>query len=320
MSIERVATNAQTQFLLSQIMQANKALDQSQAQVSSGKVADDYTGIGDKTAALEAARAAAARADSYGANTQLALTQADLQDTQLSSLSGLAAELQKAIQTAAGNSDGTSLIDTAQSIFQQASAILNSVDANGNYIYGGQKTDTPPFTAADLQTLATSGTVAGYFVNGSILKSVQVGDGQTQKIGVLASDIGTQLMQTLKDIYIADGPYPPGGSLSGQLTSAQVDNLTSVALADAGKAFATLNSATAANGDAYKSLKDAITHQQAISNLYQGFVSDIEDVDMAKALTNLNANQVALQAALSVASRLGQLSLLNYLPINTTSG
>ena len=58
--------------------------------------------------------------------------------------------------------------------------------------------------------------------------------------------------------------------------------------------------ATAANGNAYKSLKDAIANQESVSNLYQGFVSDIEDVDMAKALTNLNANQVALQAALSV--------------------
>jgi flagellin-like hook-associated protein FlgL len=37
-------------------------------------------------------------------------------------------------------------------------------------------------------------------------------------------------------------------------------------------------------------------------------------------LTNLNANQVALQAALSVAARLGQLSLLNYLPLSSSGG
>ena len=34
----------------------------------------------------------------------------------------------------------------AQSIFDQASAILNSKDANGDYIYGGGKTDVPPVT------------------------------------------------------------------------------------------------------------------------------------------------------------------------------
>jgi flagellar hook-associated protein 3 FlgL len=318
MSIDRVATNAQTQYLLAQITHANKALDVSQAQVSSGKLADDYAGVGDRAAALEVARAANARSDAYLSNTQLALTQTDLQDNQLTTLSGLASQLQKAIQTAVGNSDGSSLMETAQSIFQQASAILNSVDANGNYIYGGEKTDTPPFAAPDLKTLSTVGNVSDYFVNGHIIKTVQVGDGQTQKMGVLADNIGTQLMQGLKDLYTADGPYPPGGSLTGKLTAAQVDNMTANVLPDATKAASQLTTATAANGDSYKSLKDAITNQQSVSNMYQGFVSDIEDVDMAKALTNLNANQVALQAALSVTARLGQLSLLNYLPV--TSG
>jgi len=75
MTVERVATNAQSQFLLSQITKANTALDATQAQVASGKVSSDYVGIGDKTASLEAARAAAARADAYAANTQLAVTQ-----------------------------------------------------------------------------------------------------------------------------------------------------------------------------------------------------------------------------------------------------
>jgi flagellar hook-associated protein 3 FlgL len=316
MTVDRVATNNQAQYLLSQIMQANKSLEQSQAQVASGKISNDYAGIGDKTASLEAARAAAARADAYQANTQLALTQTDLQDTQLTSLSGLASQMASAIRAAAANSDGTNLIETAQTIFQQASSILNATDANGNYIYGGQKSNTPPFTATSLTQLSTL-PISNFFVNGNIAKSVQVGDGQTQQIGVLASDIGEQLMTALNAVNTLDSPP---GSLSGQLTTAQTDSLTTTALPQATQAYASLNSATAANGDAYKSLNDAISNQETLSNLYQGFVSDISDVDMAKAMTNLNANQIALQAALSVASRLGQLSLLNYLPTTFSGG
>jgi len=316
MSIERVATNAQTQYLLAQITHASNALDQTQSQVSSGKVSDDYAGIGNKTAALEAARAASARADAYASNTQLAMTQTDLQNTQLTALSGLAANLQTAIQKAAGDSDGTSLMETAQSIFAQASSILNSVDSNGNYIYGGQNTNTKPFTATDLATMSTTGTIDSYFVNGDIVKEVQVGDGQTQKIGVLASNVGEQLMQSLKDIYVADGNGT--GALTGQLSNSQVSTLTGTALPDAIQATTSLNTAAAANGNAYQSLKDNVSSQQSVSNLYQGFVSDIQDVDMAKALTNLNANQIALQAALSVTARLGQLSLLNYLSTSST--
>jgi flagellar hook-associated protein 3 FlgL len=316
MTVERVATNAQSQFLLSQITKANTALDATQAQVASGKVSSDYVGIGDKTASLEAARAAAARADAYAANTQLAVTQTDLQNSQLTALSNLAGQLKQAITTAAGNGDGTGLMTTAGDIFQQASAILNSTDANGNYIYGGGQGNSQPFTATSLSDLA-SGSVSSFFQNGSSKKSVMVGDGESVQIGVLASDIGTQLMTALQNLANADAP---SGSLSGALTSSQVDDLTANVLPSAGQAYAGLNDATAANGETYNRLQDAVTSQQSQSTLYKGFVSDIEDVDMTQAVTKLNQNQVALQAALEVTARLGQLSLLNYLPAPTTTG
>jgi len=316
MSVDRVATSNQSQYFLSQIMKASKALDVTQAQVSSGKTSSDFTGIGDKTAALEVARAAAARADAYQSNTQLALTQTDLQNTQLTGLSNLAGQLQKAIRTAAGNADGTSLMDTAQTIFQQAESILNATDSNGNYLYGGQKSDTPPFTATSLAQLSSE-PVTGFFVNGTVAKSVQVGDGQTQKIGVLASGIGADLMNALKSLYQADSP---AGSLSGQLSDTQTTALTATVLPLATQAVTALNTATAANGNNYSSLKDAVTNQQSLSSLYGGFVSDIEDVNMAQALTNLNANQLALQAALTVTAKLSQLSLLNYLPLSSSGG
>ena len=315
MTVDRVASNAQSQYLLSQIMKANTALDTVTAQVASGKVSSDYTGIGDKTASLEAARAAAARADAYATNTQLAVTQTDLQDAQLTTLSSLAEQLKEAITTAAGNGDGTSLMTTAQDVFEQASSILNATDSNGNYIYGGGQGNTKPFTATSLSDL-TSDTVSNFFQNGSQKKSVLVGDGQSVQIGVLASDVGTELMTALQNLANADSP---SGSLDGSLTSTQTDNLTNNVLPSATQAYTDLNDATATNGETYSRLKDDVTNQQSLSTLYKGFVSDIEDVDMTKAATNLNQAQTALQAALEVTAKLGQLSLLNYLP-TTTSG
>ena len=295
-------------------MKANVALDTTQAQVASGKVSTDYVGIGDKTAALEGARAAAARTDAYATNTQLAVTQTDLQDTQLTTLSSLAEQLKTAISTAVGNSDGTGLMTTAQDIFQQASSILNSTDANGNYIYGGGQGNTKPFTATSLSDLAT-GTVSSFFQNGTQKTSVLVGDGQSVQIGVLASDIGTQLMTALQSLQNADSP---SGSLDGSLTSTQTADLTNNILPSATTAYTDLNTATAANGETYARLQDDVTAQQSLSTLYKGFVSDIEDADMTQAATKLSLNQTALQAALEVSAKLGQLSLLNYLPTTTT--
>jgi flagellar hook-associated protein 3 FlgL len=94
MSVDRIATSAQSQYLLSQIQQASAAVDKSDAQVASGLVATNYAGFGGQTAVLEAAQTASARATAYQNNTQMAVNQANLQDTQLTALSGLASQLQ----------------------------------------------------------------------------------------------------------------------------------------------------------------------------------------------------------------------------------
>jgi flagellar hook-associated protein 3 FlgL len=77
-----------------------------------------------------------------------------------------------------------------------------------------------------------------------------------------------------------------------------------------------LNNATAGNGDIFNQLQNATTQQTSMSTLYSGFVSKIQDTDLATAATQLSLNQTALQAALQVTSTLNKLTLLNYLPVS----
>jgi len=58
MSVDRVATSAQTAFFLSQLQNAGSALDKTQEQIASGKNANTYAGFGDKTQVLTATIAA----------------------------------------------------------------------------------------------------------------------------------------------------------------------------------------------------------------------------------------------------------------------
>ncbi|MEY4967107.1 MAG: hypothetical protein RL274_2690 [Pseudomonadota bacterium] len=153
MSIDRVATSAQTGYFLNHIQNAGHALDKTQESIASGKNANTYAGFGDKTQVLTATIAANARNGAYANATKFAVTQTDLQDTQLTSLSALAAQLKKAVSDAVVNNDGSTLMNQVQSIFDQASGILNSKDANGDYIYGGGKTDAAPVTVNSLSAL-----------------------------------------------------------------------------------------------------------------------------------------------------------------------
>ena len=45
----------------------------------------------------------------------------------------------------------------------------------------------------------------------------------------------------------------------------------------------------------------------------RGFVSDIEDADMAEALSQLQLGETALQASLQMVARLGRLSLVDFI-------
>ncbi|HWC64016.1 MAG TPA: flagellin [Rhizomicrobium sp.] len=317
MSIDRVSTAQQTAYFLSQINQASAALDKTNQQIASGKVATTYAGFGDQTQVLTATIAAKARNDSYSDATAMATTQADMQNTQLTSLSDLSLQLKTAVEDSVANNDPSTLMSQVQNIFDQVTGILNSKDANGDYIYSGGKTNTAPVTVSSLADLVALPSVSGAFANGDNKKAVQVADGQTVSYGMTASDIATGLMQSLKDIAAFDAG--PSGNFSGSTNLNQAQNtFLSGEIPTLGTVGVNLNNATAQNGFAYNQLQNATSQQGALSTLYSGFVSNLQDTNIADAATQLSLNQTALQAALQVTSHLNQLTLLNYLPISPT--
>jgi flagellar hook-associated protein 3 FlgL len=309
MSVDRIATASQTAYFLSQIENAGAALDKTQQQIASTKVSDTYAGFGTQTQVLTATIAANARNSAYTTATTLAATQVSLQDTQL----------KKAISDAVANNDASNLMTQASSIFDQASAILNSKDANGDYIYSGGKTDTAPVTVGSLSALGSLGSVSSAFANGDLKKSVQVADGVNVSYGITASDVGTGLMQQLQSLAQFDAGSTGNLNAATSLTPAQSTYLTN-AIASATTVTNNLNAATASNGYVSNRITDAQTQQTSMDTLYKGFISNIQDTNMADAATQLSLNQTQLQAALQVTSGLNQLSLLNYLPVSGTSG
>jgi flagellar hook-associated protein 3 FlgL len=217
---------------------------------------------------------------------------------------------------AVANGDASTLMNQVQGLYQQATQILNAQDSNGNYIFGGNNANTPPVTPTTLNQLASLGNVSQAFANGTKAASVQVADNQTVQVGMLASNIGTSLMQTFADI--AQFNNGSTGNFGSGLTSAQSTFLTNE-LPTAISAEQSVNNSAASNGDVYNQLQEAQTQQQSLSTLYTGFVSNLQDVDMSTAITQLNQNQDALQAALQVTAQIGNISLLNYLAAPTSS-
>ncbi len=317
MSIDRIATAQQSQYFLSQIENASSALNVTQQQIASGDNATTYAGFGNQAQVLQATMSANARNSAYQTATSLAVTQADIQDTQLTSLSTLATQLNSDVSAAVSSNDPSTLMSQVQSIFSQAVSLLNSQDANGAYIYGGGNDATPPVSATSLSQLASLPAASNAFTNGNNLKSVQVADGQSITYGVTASSVATGLMQELQNIAQFDQGATGNFSGSTSLTGAQNTFLTGE-ISNISTVADNLNNATAQNGDNYSALQNAQSQQSTMATLYSGFISNIQDTNMAQAATQLSLDQTQLQAALQVTASLNNLSLLNFLPVSTT--
>lgn len=311
MSIDRIGSYANTQLMFTHLMKAENGLDISNRQVATGKLADNYAGYRDKTAIMEGARSASARADANAATAMQAAARLDVQDTQLSQLSELANQIRETLTKAAADRDGTSLMSQLEGYFDQIVGLMNAKDANG-YIYAGDNNQTAPVVVDSLADLAALPAVADAFVNGTIKTEVKIGETHNVEVGLLASDLATDLFTLLRQVTQFDAGVD--GPFSGTTSPAQQTFLESTIVTAIG-AQQGVNAQAAANGIHYQTVAQATEQLKASSVVYKGFVSNIEDVDMAQAIAQLNQNQVALQAAFQITSTLNRLSLLDYLPI-----
>ena len=311
MTIDRLGSYANTQMFLARLMKAETALELSNRQVATGKVADNYAGYGDKTAVMEAARSASARADANAATAMQAAARLDLQDTQLTQLSEVANQIRVALTKAAADGDTTALMSQLETYLDQVVGLMNAKDANG-HIYGGDNNQTAPVVISSLAELAALPAVADAFVNGTIKTEVKIGESHNVEVGLLASDLATDLFTLLRQVAQFDAGVD--GPFSGTTTPAQQSFIEST-IPTAVDVQRGVNTQAAANGMHFQMADQATEQLKATSVVYKGFVSNIEDVDIAQALAELNQNQVALQAAFQVTSTLNRLSLLDYLPI-----
>ena len=309
MAIDRIGTASNAQLLLAQIQKAEVAVDTVNRQVATGKVSDSYTGYADKTAMMESARSAAARAEANISTAQQAETRLDLQDTQLSQLGELADQVRQTLSKAAADQDATSLTEQMQGFFNQAVEILNAKDANG-YIYAGDNNQVPPVAVTNWNNIAALPSVSQAFANGTVKTTVRIGDTQTVQIGRLASDLGTGLFDLFQQY--AQFEAGPNGPFDAKTSPAQQSFLESTIQTSMNVAQ-DVNKQTAQNGIAYKMVQNTVSRLQATSTVHKTFVSNLEDVDITEALSRLNQNQIALQASFQVASTLNRISLLDYL-------
>jgi len=308
----RISTADSWASALNNLNTAQQSQQTANNQVSTQKIATDLEGFGSTSEVIASYQSTLAQTNGYLSVAGTVSDRLTDQDSALGTTSGAASDAKQSILSALASGDGTALMTALNGNFGEALDGLN-YQSDGQYLFGGGNNTTPPVTVTSLTALgalpASSANTA--FVNGSVKKSSQVDANTTVQTGMLASDLGQQMMQTFQDIQQfndtnADGPF------STNMTTAQKTFLTQKAQ-EFSNEYTQLLSAQSLNGTMQSTVANATTSLQGQVTQLQTHVGNITDADMATAYSNLQQAQVAVQASAQVLSTLNQYSLLNYL-------
>lgn len=305
--MNRVGTLGHSQFLIQEMLRNQSKVAVDEQQVASGHQASDYRGLARDAATLLGTKAIAARTQEYiKQNRELSL-RLEIYNSSVQGVADSAQQLREEVLKAVGQQTGTGLREQLNNAFSQIVELLNR-QFDGKYIFGGSRTDVRPVdlnTPADLIAL---GSASQAFQNNQIKAAARIDDNNSITYGMLADEVGGDIMTVLKNILDYDNATPFGQTL----TTADETFLTSqIALLES--AVADLNDLVAGNGVNMKQVENTSGRQDQELTSLKIFISDIEDVDIAEAVSRLNQDQIALQVSYKVLGTLQDLTLTDYI-------
>ena len=321
MSINRVTSGLLSQQSLNYLSKNMLSLSQLQEKMSSqqniNKPSDDPVGL---TRLLDLSTTMAAD-DRYANNIDDAVTETNTSDTVLGNMTNLIQRAQELTTQAANftnNQDGRNAIalEVDQIINQMVQ--LGNADIGGKYIFGGFKTDTPPFTrTGDDITYNGTPTAESWQRNTEVAQGIQVpvninGDNLLGQVQVAAPgpplpvtfNAGShglfQTLVNLKQDLQASGDPAQLTEIRTRLDELNTDLNTVLAQ----------QSTVGAISNRLNLTQNRLSERKTV--LTQQYAS-IQNIDMPKTIADLNQQQNTFQASLAVTGKLLSTSLLDYI-------
>jgi len=254
-------------------------------------------------------QAANTQVSAYYDQTKVVGEKLSVQDQAMQQIAGAGTSARQAIANVVAAGDGSTLMQSLEAAFKTAIAGINTT-YDGQYLFSGGESDTPPTSAKSLSDLTSAPSIQSLFQNGQFVTSTQLDSSTSVDTGMLADKIATPLFTALQNIQAyANGP---NGPFSGPLTAEQTAFLQSQ-LAPFDTVNQGLTEAAAQNGVTQKQVDDAQTNLGQQQTMLAGLLGDTTNADLAKASTDLQQAQLALQASGQVLLALRSSSLLNIL-------
>lgn len=300
----RVANLAQHQRNLAHILNAQARLTTGQIQISSGKVSPQYSGISRDARQLVNAEMSLARTAQFVTTNNTIDQRLQTMETNVSQIFNVLTEYKSLLVNGlnANNSDDLAMPTQAQAMLNQVTALLN-VEEDGRYLFAGSRTDTAPVVQSGLPLnyiIPTSdGDANGYYVGDTVQFSVRADESFDLQYGINAGEQGFErVIRSLHMMVIGTPNSRPTMDDALKVVNQAIDSMADVRTR-IGTVRATLS---------------------RINQMHEDFqlftaktISDIENVDITRVITNMAADQTAVEASFMTIARLSRLSLTNFL-------
>ena len=297
----RVTQLAQQTLTLSNILGAQKRIQEAEIQISSGVKSQTYTGLFSEASRLVSLEGLKTRFDQLEKNNTIIEARLQRMDQAVSTIFDAMNELRnlviQRINDASGNAVPLAVV--GQNLLDVVAGQLNTKE-NGRYLFSGTQTNTPAvaFPVPDPTTFGTP--EANYYQGDSFELTVRIDDTITIKYGMTADR--TAFQESIAAMKAA---------IQGDATNNST--LLNTALTLAGSALASLAGFRAEIGSDISTIDLANQRNEDFLVFVEQSISNIKNVDIPSAITRLTADQTILQASFLSLARVGNLSLVNFL-------
>jgi flagellar hook-associated protein 3 FlgL len=305
----RITNNILQSNVLANLQTNLRRVAESQDKVSSGlrirKASDDPAGAARAIQTRGSIRAL----DQYQRNIAMANSRATSEETALSQLGDLLTRAKElGMSQGSATSDATTRAATKAEVDQllQTAIQLGNTKFGDEYLFGGQNADRAPFDPA--QTTQSPPYVSLDPVTG--LPGDPSGVNQTE----ISAGRYMQATHDGKQVFLDSGLLQALKGLSDALAdTASPQTKVQASLGDLDTAFTQVQTLIGENGARVNQLDVTSANLDAFATNLKTLKSDVEEVDVEEAVTELVSRQTAYQAAMLATSRVMGLTLADYL-------
>lgn len=306
----RVSNSNFTDNFLGQIQQLQQQMNTLQDQASSGlSVTSPEDNPSVMAQVLNLQTDSSANAAYQNNITQLQST-ATTSATAMTSLQTLVSQVNDIATSASSGTNSANQLSTyatqVAALIQQALQLGNNQDADGNYIFSGTASSTPPFSA----TTDASGNITAVAYNGgtAVAKS-DIGPNTTVSAQVLGSGPDGLFANSTTNADLFGDMI----KLQQNLASGNTAAIASTDIPALQKDEDNVIDQISANGVMQSALTVANNIASAQNTSITTQVSGETSADLAQTMTELAQTQTAYEAALESGSKVLQISLVNFL-------